>query len=204
MRRTRSRRPSAPAIAPAAPKPPAAPGNSTRAKDASGAQATIKVETDASGKKTVTVEKSAGTESDAEGDPDKVVSPPLLGVGPGKHRKGVTVGVFGDDREYDSFSDFVHNEPEFAGMVIAVVAIVFLSPVLVLALILWYRMRKNRMLNETMLKLAEKGVVPPAEALGALAGNTPAAMMGPRPRRRSTSRRSNSATARFRPTCARA
>ncbi len=32
------------------------------------------------------------------------------------------------------------------------------------------------MLNETMLKLAEKGVVPPAEALGALAGNAPTAL----------------------------
>jgi hypothetical protein len=51
---------------------------------------------------------------------------------------------------------------------------VFLSPVLAIALILWYRMRKARMLNETMLKLAEKGVVPPAEALGALAGNSTA------------------------------
>jgi hypothetical protein len=43
--------------------------------------------------------------------------------------------------------------------------------VLAIALILGYRMRKARMLNETMLKLAEKGVVPPAEALSALAGN---------------------------------
>ena len=42
--------------------------------------------------------------------------------------------------------------------------LVFLTPVLIIALILWYQMRKTRMLNETMLKLAEKGVVPPAEA----------------------------------------
>ena len=56
----------------------------------------------------------------------------------------------------------------------SIVALVFLSPVLAIGLILWYRMRKARMLNETMLKLAEKGVVPPAEALGALAGNASA------------------------------
>ena len=61
-------------------------------------------------------------------------------------------------------------------MVVSIVALVFLSPVLAIALILWYRMRKARMLNETMLKLAEKGVVPPAEALGALAGNPSAAL----------------------------
>jgi hypothetical protein len=34
---------------------------------------------------------------------------------------------------------------------------VFFAPVLAIALILWYRMRKARMLNETMLKLAEGG-----------------------------------------------
>ncbi len=70
----------------------------------------------------------------------------------------------------------IHSEPSLALMIFGIVAVVFLSPVLVIALILWYRMRKNRMLNETMLKLAEKGVVPPAEALGALAGNPSAAM----------------------------
>jgi Domain of unknown function (DUF6249) len=62
-------------------------------------------------------------------------------------------------------------------MVIMIVALVFLSPVLAIGLILWYRMRKARMLNETMLKLAEKGVVPPAEALGALTGNGSAGVM---------------------------
>jgi len=77
----------------------------------------------------------------------------------------------GDDKEYDSFGQFVHDEPALAGMVVAIVAVIFLSPVLAIALVLWYRMRKARMLNETMLKLAEKGVVPPAEALGALSGN---------------------------------
>ena len=46
-----------------------------------------------------------------------------------------------------------------------------------IALILWYRMRKARMLNETMLKLAEKGIVPSADAIDALTGgNQPAAM----------------------------
>jgi hypothetical protein len=156
-------------------KAPATPDNAARAKD-SGPQATIKVETDANGKKSVTIKKSLEADANADGDADKVVSPPTLSVGPRKHGKGVKVDVFGDDREYDSLNDFIHAEPELAGMVVAVVAIVFLSPVLVIALILWYRMRKNRMLNETMLMLAEKGVVPPAEALGALAGSTPAAI----------------------------
>ena len=90
-------------------------------------------------------------------------------------------------------------------MVILIVAIVFLSPVLAIALILWFRMRKARMLNETMLKLAEKGVVPPAEAMNTLAGGNIANYLaaGPRPRR-STSRQSRSVGAPRGPTCARA
>ena len=51
----------------------------------------------------------------------------------------------------------VHTEPALAIMIISVVAVVFLAPVLAIALILLYRMRKTRMQNETMLKLAEEG-----------------------------------------------
>ena len=48
---------------------------------------------------------------------------------------------------------------------------------LIIALVIWYKLRKNRMLNETMMHLAEKGVVPPAEALQALnSGRTSAAV----------------------------
>jgi hypothetical protein len=43
--------------------------------------------------------------------------------------------------------------------------------------VLWYKMRKTRMLNETMLKLAEKGVVPPAEAMDAIGAARPQAAM---------------------------
>ena len=47
----------------------------------------------------------------------------------------------------------------------------FLVPLLIIVLLIWYKVRKNRMLNETMLKLAERGVVPPAEAMAALDAN---------------------------------
>ncbi len=171
-----TKRPTPPSPAAASPAEPDTLAGEPRARDASGAQATVKVETDANGRKTVTVEKSVAGEPDAEVEKD---TSPVLGIGPVRHGKHVTVGVFGKDREYDSFNDFVHNEPELAGMIVAVVSIVFLSPVLVIALILWYRIRKNRMLNETMLKLAEKGIVPPAEALGTLAGNATASTAVP-------------------------
>jgi hypothetical protein len=89
-------------------------------------------------------------------------------------RGHVQIQGFGD-KEFDSVGDFVQNEPEFAGMVVAIVAVVFLAPVLVVALVLWYRMRKARMLNETMIRLAEKGVITSSDALEALAGSKQAA-----------------------------
>ncbi len=97
---------------------------------------------------------------------------------PRKHAR-VTIDGIGTDREFDSFDEFVNNEPALFAMVVAIVAVVFFAPVLAIALILWYRMRKARMLNETMLKLAEKGIVPSADALDALAGGKQAAAVAP-------------------------
>ena len=93
----------------------------------------------------------------------------LEGAEPGssKHKR-VVVGLGGPDREYDSFEQFVHEDRGLAFMVVSIVFVVFLTPVLITALLIWYKLRKNRMLNETMMQLAEKGVVPPAEALQAL------------------------------------
>ena len=174
--------PASPAVVtPVAPASPAAPGNGAAPKDAkakSSQSAKIDVATDKAGNATVTIEKSgpdSGTAPDVDAEDD---SGPIVGIGPGKHgKRRVRVGIFGDDREYNSVADFAHTEPGLAFMVVMIVAVVFLSPVLAIALILWYRMRKARMLNETMLRLAEKGIVPPADAMSALAGGNPAAAL---------------------------
>ena len=92
-----------------------------------------------------------------------------------KGDKTVTVRGVPHDREFESFDQLAKMEPALATMIVAIVAVIFLAPVLAIALILGYRMRKARMLNETMLKLAEKGIVPPGEALEAVMGNNPAA-----------------------------
>ena len=94
-----------------------------------------------------------------------------------KKHKRVVVGLGSTDREYDSFEQFVHEDRGLAAMVVGIVFIVFLTPVLITGLLIWYKLRKNRMLNDTMMKLAERGVVPPAEALQALnSGRTGAAV----------------------------
>ena len=86
----------------------------------------------------------------------------------GKKRKRVVVGLGSTDREYDSFQQFVHEDRPMAAMVVGIVFIVFLTPVLITGLLIWYKLRKNRMLNETMIQLAEKGVAPSTEMLQAL------------------------------------
>ncbi|MFO1317802.1 MAG: DUF6249 domain-containing protein [Burkholderiales bacterium] len=79
--------------------------------------------------------------------------------------KGITIGISGTDRHYDSFDQFLERDPALAGMVLGIVFIVFLTPILIVALVVWYKMRKTRLQNETMVRLAEKGVLPPAEAM---------------------------------------
>lgn len=96
-----------------------------------------------------------------------------VGVAAGKERK-VVVSGFGHRQEYDSFAEFVDEAPWIAGVVFLTVTLVFMVPLLAIVLVVWYKMRKARMLNETMLKLAEKGVVPPAEAYEAVSSNRPA------------------------------
>jgi len=83
-------------------------------------------------------------------------------------KKRVHIGLGGPDREYDSFDQFVHEDRGLAFMVIGIVFIVFLTPVLITGLFIWYKLRKNRMLNDTMVQLAEKGVAPTGDMLQAL------------------------------------
>jgi len=83
-------------------------------------------------------------------------------------KKRVHIGLGGIDREYDSFDQFVHEDRGLAVMVVSIVFIVFLTPVLIAGLFIWYKLRKNRMLNDTMVQLAEKGVAPTPDMLHAL------------------------------------
>ena len=88
---------------------------------------------------------------------------------PGRGAPHVTVG----GHEYDSFEAFVEQAPWIAGLVFMTTALVFLVPLVVIILVIWYKMRRARMMNETMLKLAERGVVAPGEAMQALANGRP-------------------------------
>jgi hypothetical protein len=92
-----------------------------------------------------------------------------------KGSKRIRIEGLGRDREYDSFDQFVNDAPALAGLVFLVVLLVFLVPLLIIVLLVWYKLRKNRLANETMLKLAERGAVAPNVAMDAVAaGTTPA------------------------------
>jgi hypothetical protein len=92
----------------------------------------------------------------------------------GARKRGGTV------RGSIDLDDNASGVPPWVGTVAVVsVLLVFLVPLAAIALVVWYKMRRTRMLNETLVKLAEKGIPPPPEALQALGGS--AAVMAAAP-----------------------
>jgi len=83
--------------------------------------------------------------------------------------KGSDAHVIVGDQDFESFEQFVEQAPWLAGLVFMVTALVFVVPLLAIVLLVWYKMRRTRMMNETMLKLAERGAVAPADAMAAIA-----------------------------------
>jgi hypothetical protein len=82
-----------------------------------------------------------------------------------------------EDFDFDAFNNQVHKMPWVIGLIFLVVGSIFLTPVILLIGIIWYKLRKTRLQNEAMLALAERGVVPPAQAAEALgAGASPASV----------------------------
>jgi hypothetical protein len=151
-----------------------APGSGARPDAASpsdGPKARITIDASPPGaaggaKARITVDASPGTAATPAGD-----EPPRSIVIEKDGRKVKVLGIHGDG-EFDSFNELLSREPWIGALIFFSVAMVFLLPLLLVLAIVWYKMRKNRMLNETMLKLAEKGVVPPGDALDAIAGDS--------------------------------
>ena len=119
--------------------------------------------------------EAADADVEEEASPKGRVTVDNHGIVVQKGSKRVRVEGLGRDREYDSFEQFVQDAPWLAGLVFLTVLLVFLVPLLIIVLLIWYKIRKTRMANETMLKLAERGVVPPAAAMDAVASGNAAA-----------------------------
>jgi len=137
------------APAPAAPTPPA-PGSETRI-------------TVTPFPPSVQVDASAADDDDADS-------------GSKRSKRRHAVIRLDSDRDFESFKDAVKTAPWIVGLVFLVVGSIFLTPVLLLIGIVWYKLRKTRMQNEALLRLAEKGALPPAQAADAVtSGVMPAA-----------------------------
>lgn len=96
---------------------------------------------------------------------------------PSKSRRGATIRIDGE-HDWDPFT-IMDTAPWIVGLVFLIVGSIFLTPVILLIGIIWYKLRKTRLQNEAMLALAEKGVVPPAQAADALATSASAATVAP-------------------------
>ena len=84
---------------------------------------------------------------------------------PGRGSPHATVG----GHEYDWFEAFVEQAPWIAGLVFMTTALVFLVPLVVIILVDPVEdAARAWMMNETMLKLAERGAVPAGEAMQAI------------------------------------
>jgi len=83
------------------------------------------------------------------------------------------------DSDIDAFTGQMHKMPWVIGLIFLVVGSIFLTPVVLLIGIIWYKLRKTRLQNEAMLALAAKGVVPPAQAAEALATSAPPSSAAP-------------------------
>lgn len=95
------------------------------------------------------------------------------------HGPHIQVDTGDDDFDIDAFNNQVRKMPWVIGLVFLVVGSIFLTPVILLIGIVWYKLRKTKLQNEAMLALAAKGVVPPAQAAEALAMSTPPATVAP-------------------------
>jgi hypothetical protein len=126
--------------------------------------------------------KDPESSPDADGEAGKTdveVKIDTHGLGILKDGKRIRIQGLEHHQDSDSWAQLAHEAPGSALFVFLIVMTVFLTPLLLIALLILYKLRKTRMHNETMLKLAEKGVVSPTAAMDALAaGPSPAASLG--------------------------
>jgi len=84
-----------------------------------------------------------------------------------------------EDFDVDQFRSQVQKMPWVIGLIFLAVGSIFLTPVILLIGIIWYKLRKTRLQNDAMLALAAKGVVPTAQAAEALATGASPATVAP-------------------------
>ncbi|MGH8798794.1 MAG: DUF6249 domain-containing protein [Casimicrobiaceae bacterium] len=144
-------------------------GPSTAAGKASGGPDTAKSSpTPAPAAMAAPTVKAADEPDAAASDTETAADEPDKITGPGMHHRA---HIQIDD--FDSFKRAMDVAPWIVGVVFLVLGSIFLTPIILLVGIIWYKLRKTRMQNEAVLKLAEKGVMPSAQAVDAVVSGTP-------------------------------
>ncbi len=85
-----------------------------------------------------------------------------------RNHRGRAVIRIDSDRDFESFKHAMETAPWIVGLIFLVVGSIFLTPVILLIGIVWYKLRKTRLQNEALLRLAETGVVAPSQAVDAV------------------------------------
>lgn len=117
---------------------------------------------------------AAGTAATTASDDEAAANRIDEDIGPaGRHRARVQI----DD--FDSFRQAMNVAPWIVGVVFLVLGSIFLTPIILLVGIIWYKLRKTRMQNDAVLKLAESGVMPSAQAVDAVVSGTSPAQAAP-------------------------
>jgi len=83
------------------------------------------------------------------------------------HRRRAVIRI-DSDRDFESFKHAMETAPWIVGLIFLVVGSIFLTPVILLIGIVWYKLRKTRLQNEALLRLAETGVMAPSQAVDAV------------------------------------
>ncbi len=184
----------APSAAPAAPAPPARSPSLDAINEAANKAAAAALAVPGSSSRTVTTTTHSETgpdgtrthvtihdsDDDTADEADAAAASAQAGKG---HGVGIVVGKngrvdvsgMGRHREFESFDELADQAPWIPALVFFSVALVFLVPLVVIVLIFWYKMRKARMINDTLLRFAERGVTPPPEAFAAMGIDVPVA-----------------------------
>ena len=135
----------------------AAPAPAADPPEKAGPGASIKITQDPP---SVQIETHTGDDADAKSGKDAQ----------GKSRKRSVGGMitFDNDQEFEEFNNIKKTAPWFIGVVFLFVGALFLTPIILLVGIVWYKLRKTKMQNEALLRLAERGVIAPAQAIDAV------------------------------------
>ena len=135
----------------------AAPAPAADPPEKAGPGASIKITQDPP---SVQIETHTGDDADAKSGKDAQ----------GKSRKRSVGGMitFDNDQEFEDFKNIKKTAPWFIGVMFLFVGALFLTPIILLVGIVWYKLRKTKMQNEALLRLAERGVIAPAQAIDAV------------------------------------